>query len=228
LQKTSKTTTGPKYDKDYITRVIAITLVFYLTVFLSGRYGLNFSLLVVDSISLILTPLIWRHDGILKLEFKAKYVLYYLLFLGFTIILEPKDISNVINILYRNGFREEALYRFFMVGIFLKYGYSDTKESQKKFLIAIVCSNLLFMLMHNYSLIGLFSVFIFGLVFSLIYFQGGLLSAVLAHTLHNVYTSRGYSFLSLLLIIPLLGELFITSQYWSKLRNSLSGNISEK
>ena len=228
MQKTSNITAGSKYDKEYITRVIAITLVFYLTVFLSTRYGLDFSLLVVDSIALILTPLIWKHDGVLKLEFKTKYGLYYLLLLGFTIILIPKDISTIISILYRNGFREEVLYRFFMVGIFLKYGHSEAKESQNKFLIAIVCSNILFMLMHNYNLIGLFSVFIFGLIFSLIYFQGGLPCSILAHTLHNVYTIRGVSSLSILLIVPLLGELLISSQYWSKLRNIFSGTISEK
>ena len=126
-----------KFDVTYNIWLSIFTLVFLLTALLSREFGLNISLLVANLLSIILTLLIWRKDGILRLDIKTKYSMYYLFLLLFFITLYPKDISSVTNILYKNGFREEVLYRFFMVGIFLKYFYSDNEESQKKFLYAI-------------------------------------------------------------------------------------------
>lgn len=207
----SKDTAKSNFDKDYFLRIVAITLVFYLHVYLLGKYDLNFSLLVVDSISLIITPIIWIHDGILRIEIKANYLIYYIGIFCFSIVTHPSDLTSVINILYRNGVREEVFVRFFMLGIFLKYYYNDN-ETQKKIGSALVISNLFFMVMHNYDLIRLFSIFIFGMVFSFIYLQGGLLSAILAHTLHNVYTSRDQNICSILLLLPLVWEWKIATQ----------------
>ena len=217
-----------KFDKEYAIRLFAITFVFYLTIFLTGIYDLNFSLLAANLISLIITPIIWKHDGILKFDIKAKYVTYYIALLILSLILFPKDLSSVFNILYRNGIREEILQRFFMVGIFLKYVYSEEKKSQKKFLYAIFYSNILFMLSHPYTITGLFYILVIGIIFSFIYVQGGLPSAILAHTIHNVYRSKEHTILILLMLVPLVSILPITIGLRNKLRGIFSGIKSNK
>ncbi|MFH1327312.1 MAG: CPBP family intramembrane glutamic endopeptidase [Candidatus Bathyarchaeota archaeon] len=213
-----------KFDISYIARLFLITLVFVLTVFLGGKYGLNLSLLIADSISLIITPIIWKLDGILKFDIKVKYVAYYVALLIFSILLFPKDLSTIINILYRNGFREEVFNRFFMVGLFLKYGYSEDKKAQHKFLYAVFYSNILFMISHPYDLIGLIYILVVGIVFSYIYALGGLPSSILAHTIHNVYKSKEQTVLILLILVPLASNLPVVNQ----LRNKLLDVFSKK
>lgn len=211
-----------KFDISYIARLSLITLVFVLTVFLAEKYGLNLSLLVADSISLIITPIVWKLDGILKFDIKVKYVAYYVALLIFSFLLFPKDFSTIINILYRNGFREEVFNRFFMVGVFLKYGYSEDKKTQRKFLYAVFYSNILFMISHPYDLIGLIYILVVGIIFSYIYALGGLPSSMLAHAIHNVYTSKEHTVLILLILVPLVSILPVTNQLKNKLRDIFS------
>jgi len=192
-------------DKEYSSRLVLITLVFYLTIILAGKTNLNTALLLANTLSIIITIAIWYKDKILKIEIKWKTLAYYLTLLIGSAIIFPRDITTITSILYRNGFREEVLYRFFMVGIFLKYGYTDTDET-KKILYAVLYSNILFMMGHGYDLIGLFYIFIIGTIFSLIYLKGGLPSVIIAHTLHNLYRSREHTLLILLLLVPLIVE----------------------
>jgi len=211
-----------KYDISYIARLFLITSVFVLTVLLGGKYGLNYSLLVADSISLIITPIVWKLDGILKFDFRVKYVAYYVALLVSSFLLFPKDVSTITNILYRNGFREEVFNRFFMVGVFLKYGYSEDKKAQHKFLYALFYANILFMISHPYDLIGLIYTLIVGIIFSFIYILGGLPSSILAHTIHNVYRSKEHTILILLILVPLVSNLPVVNQLNNKLRDILS------
>jgi hypothetical protein len=196
-------------ENDYVIRLVAITSVFCLTIFLSERYGQSTSLLIANTLSLVATPIIWKHDGILKIDIKWKYVGYYLTLLIAALVLSPKDSSTIINILYRQGFREEVLYRLFMVGIFLKYGYSEDKKEQQYFLFAVFYSNFLFMLGHPYGFIGLLYIFVTGIVFSYIYLFGGLPSSILAHTIHNLYRMKEQTILILLLFVPLVVNISI-------------------
>lgn len=209
-------------DIDYLVRLIAITVLFYLTFFLSGRYGQNTSLLIVNTISLVATPIIWKHDGILRGDLKWKYIGYYLTLLIVSLVLFPKDSSTIINILYQQGFREEVLYRFFLVGIFLKYGYSERKKEQHYFLFALFYSNILFMLGHPYGFIGLFYIYMTGIIFSCIYLFGGLPSSILAHTIHNLYKEKEQTMLILLLLVPLVVNL----PFFVKLKNRVLVRVS--
>lgn len=126
--------------RDYFFRLITITLVFYLTVFLSGKYGLNTAFLVANTLSLVITPVVWKYDGILKLDVKWKYIGYYLVLLLLSLQVFPRDLYTISKVLYRQGFREEVLYRFFMNGIFLKYGYNEDAKEQQKCLLAVFVS----------------------------------------------------------------------------------------
>jgi len=193
----------PRFDVQYLLRILLIVAVFSLNLLLSSQIGLNNSLLVVNVIAIISTLTIWRFDGLLKIDFRLGYLAYYLTLLAASIIVFPSHTDLILSLIYRNGFREEVLFRFFMVGIFLRYNTADAGD-QKKLLYAILASNLLFMAGHPYNWIGLVSVFAFGVVFTLIYVLGGLPSAIIAHTLHNFYQTQDITMLSLLLLLPLI------------------------
>ena len=192
----------PWFDVQYRLRILLIVAVFSLNLILSSQIGLNNSLLIVNAMAIISTLTIQRCDGLLKNDFRLGYVAYYLTLLAASIIMFPSHTDLILSLMYRNGFREEVLFRFFMVGIFLRYNTADAGD-QKKLLYVILASNLLFLMGHPYNWIGLVSVFVFGMVFTLIYVFGGLPSAIIAHTLHNFYQTQGITMLSLLLLFPL-------------------------
>jgi len=200
----------PRFDVQFRSRILLIVAVFSLYLLLSSQIGLNNSLLIVNAIAIISTLTIWRIDGLLKIDLRLGYVAYYLTLLAASIIVFPSHTDLILSLMYRNGFREEVLFRFFMVGIFLRYNTADAGD-QKKLLYAILASNLLFMMGHPYGWIGLVSVFAFGIMFTLIYVLGGLPSAIIAHTLHNFYQTQDITMLSLLLLLPLIMK--YTSQH---------------
>jgi hypothetical protein len=194
----------PGFDAQYYMRMLLVIAVFLLNLILSSKIGLNDSLLVVNAVAIISTLTLWSHDGLLRIDLRLGYVLYYLALFAASAIAFPNHTDQLLSLLYRNGFREEVLFRLFMVGIFHRYNTPENEENKRKLTYAILVSNTLFMVSHPYNWVGLASVFVFGIVFTMTYVQGGLPSAIIAHTLYNFYQTVDHNLLSLLLILPLV------------------------
>jgi len=181
--------------------LVTIVCIIYAALLYLGNF--NASLFITDIISILITIYIWYSDGILKIDIKYKYVIYYSLILIFSLRLLPRDILDVFTILYKNGFREEVIFRLFFVGIF--YIYYKENNIQKDFLNIILLSNGIFAFFHTqYTGILKIGIFVIGLMFTAIYIKGGIFSSILAHTIYNLYLGNESYFIKVLTFIPIV------------------------
>jgi len=125
------------FDVGYIGRVVLVILAFGLNNYLGLKYGFRIGLLVMGIFSLLATLILWTFDGILELDFKPKYTLYYAALTILPTLISP-EYASIIRVMFDTGFREEMFYRFFMVGIFKKYYLIEEKRNNKK----ILCRNI--------------------------------------------------------------------------------------
>lgn len=185
-------------------RLFLVTTVFLIFVALWYLGDFNASLFITDIISILITIFIWYSDGILKIDIKYKYIIYYLLILIFSLIIVPRNLLNVFNILYRQGFREEIFFRLFFVGIFFIY-YEEKYKNQQYFFSVVLVSNLIFASLHPQS-----EIIVAGLAFTAIYIKGGIIPSILAHTIFNAYLGNYYikllAFLPFIFIFPSIND----------------------
>lgn len=196
-----------KFPNDYLLKLIIVSAVYLIFQFLASYIGFNEAYLSVVIVSALFTILIWRKEGYLnELKFHIKYPLYYSVILFLALTKFPQEPNFIFKVLFDNGIREELFYRFFMIGIFMKYFYD--KKFSTYFLVntTYVYTNVLFIVAHNESLINLIYLFGIGILFSITYLYCGLLSAILFHTMHNLYLPKDYPIISLLCIVPVVFE----------------------
>jgi membrane protease YdiL (CAAX protease family) len=143
--------------------------------------------------------MIWYKDGILKIDVKPKYVVYYTALLLISLYVFPKDLSLVFDVFTHAPLREEIIFRFFMIGIFYKY-YKFEDENKSYFVRMLFASNIIFMILHSYNV----GIFFTGLILSIIYIKGGLVSSMLAHTIYNLYLSNEYFYTKFLVFMPIV------------------------
>jgi len=209
-------------EDQYRLRMLLVFAVFCLNLLLSTWIGPSKLLLVVNALAIVLTLAIWRKDCLLKIDLKIGYVAYYLALLAASIIVFPRQVDLILSLLYRNGFGEEVLFRFFMVGIFSRYNTANV-EDLRKMRIAVLVSNLLFTGSHSYSGIGLVYIFVLGVVFTFIYVYGGLPSVIVAHALHNFYIAQGVGLCSLLLLVPLAKDYLCSYNLMNLIKEKVMG-----
>jgi len=179
---------------------------FYLTDFRS-------TFLIIDLVSIFITILIWYKDGILKIEIKIKYIIYYVSLLIISLYVFPKDLSLVIDVFMHAPLREEIIFRLFMIGIFYKF-YKFENENPMYFVKMIFASNIIFMILHSYNI----SIFFTGLIFSIIYIKGELVSSMLAHTIYNSYLPNKYYLIKFLAFIPIIFSISDARALYEKIK----------
>lgn len=186
------------YKEEIRKRLILVALLLVLHDILSIYYNTRILFYIIDTLSIAITLIIWKIDNILVFDLKYRYIGYYFFIFLFALFLYPKDITEISNTLLRAPVREEIFFRFFMIGIFLKY-YKLTNDSKKLFLLPLIGSNIIFMLLH-----GNISLLFIGIIFSTIYIKGGIVSSILAHTMYNLYLSNDYYLIKILVVIPII------------------------
>jgi hypothetical protein len=192
MSKESQETLKKKFS--FRDRLFLVTAVYLIFITVWNLFDLNASLLITDIISIFITIFIWYSDGILKINLKYKYIIYYILVLISSLIIVPRNISEIFKILYRQGFREEVFFRLFFIGVFLIF-YEGIYNNQQHFIYIILISNLIFASLHPH-----FITFFTGLAFTMIYIKGGIISCILAHTIFNAYL--GNYIIKLLALLP--------------------------
>lgn len=204
------------FNPSYKNRVYIIFFIYLLILTLPYFFDFRTMLLIVDILSILITIIIWKNDGILKLDLtKFKYAIYYIFLLFFSSYIFPKSNMLVIDTFLHAPLREEIIFRLFMIGIFYKYYKSDS-ENPRYFLYIVIISNFIFMTLHLNVII-----FFMGLFFTIIYIKGGLISSMLAHTLFNLYLSNEYYFIKVLIFLPLLFTISDIQFFVTKLNKKL-------
>jgi hypothetical protein len=181
--------------------VIAFYIIYHtLPIFI----GFNISFFIVMMVSSIVTILVSNKEGVLNsINLGLKHSLYFIILLIVSSILFP-SYHNILEVLYNNGVREELFFRFFMVGIFLKYFIDDNLSNNLYFIIVLIFTNILFVFSHQVNTLQRFYLFVFGVIITANYLCCGVLSAILFHTIHNLYLPEDYPSVFLLSILPLI------------------------
>jgi len=182
--------------KKRVNIVLFVMLLFFTLLYLTDFRS---TFIITDLISIFITVIIWYKDGILKIEIKIKYILYYIFLLIISLYIFPKELSLIIDIFIHAPLREEIIFRFFMIGIFYKY-YKVKDENPMNFVKMVFASNIIFMILHSYNI----GIFFIGLIISIIYIKGGLVSSMLAHAIYNLYLPNKYCFIRFLAFIPII------------------------
>jgi hypothetical protein len=125
------------FNSDFYSILFMVTFLylFYYILPIFIDFDMSFLLIAIFS-SLIAIIIMYREGYLSRITFYSNNSLYYgmLLFLVLNII--PKEWDLVLKVIYYNGIREELFFRFFMLGVFMKY-FKDSNFSSNINIITI-------------------------------------------------------------------------------------------
>jgi hypothetical protein len=193
-----------KDDKVFYLKLILVVAFYLIYQTLPSFIGFNTSFFIIMVTSSLLTIIILNKEDILDfINLDYKYSLYFFMLLIISSIVFPTN-HDILEILYYNGIREELFFRFFMVGVFLNYFIDDNKSTNLYFFIILIFTNILFVLSHQVNILQRYYLFVFGVIITVTFLSYGILSAILFHTIHNLYLPEDYPIIFLLSILPLI------------------------
>ncbi len=107
------------------------------------------------------------------------------------LVFQPPKLAEWYTIFLLQSFREELFFRFFMLGLFGKWFFSDDGSGLSiRSMLLLMLNSVFFATVHaQYSgeLASLVVIFILGMLFSYVFAKMGLLTSIILHAVWNIY-----------------------------------------